>query len=148
MRAVVQRVNHARVRVDGETVGRIDRGLLVYVGVASTDTPADARKLAEKIACLRIFDDADGKLNLSVRDVGGGVLAIPNFTLQGDTRKGRRPSFVSAAPGPVSEPLHDAFVAALGTWVDWVAGGVFGAHMHVDSQADGPVNVIVDMPPR
>jgi D-tyrosyl-tRNA(Tyr) deacylase len=147
MRAIVQRVHRAGVEVGGEGTGAIDRGLLVYVGVAEGDTQADARKLAGKVANLRIFDDAEGKMNLSVLDVGGGVLAISNFTVLADTRRGRRPAFVAAARPDRAEPLHECFLAALADEGCTVATGVFRTHMHIDSVADGPVNVTIDVPP-
>lgn len=147
MRAVVQRVSWAEVSVGNDIVGRIGHGLLVYLGVAAADTPAEARRLAEKVAHLRIFPDEKDKLNLSVRDVEGAVLVVPNFTLLADTRKGRRPAFAAAAPGPQAGPLTDAFVAALREAGCAVQRGVFGAHMYIRSQADGPVNVLVEMPP-
>jgi D-aminoacyl-tRNA deacylase len=147
MRAVIQRVRSAAVTVDDETVGRIDVGLLVYVGVATTDGPADADFLAEKVAHLRIFPDEQGKMNLSVQDVRGGVLAVPNFTLLADARKGRRPAFVKAAPPEQAEPLHEAFISGLRARDCQVSRGVFGAHMLVDSVADGPVNIVLDSPP-
>jgi len=146
MRALVQRVAEARVTVGDEVVGRIGPGLLVYVGVATGDTPKDAQWLARKVANLRIFEDAQGKLNHSVRDARGSVLAVSNFTLMADARKGRRPSFVDAATTDVAEPLTQVFVEALrGEGLD-VATGVFGAMMSIDSQAIGPVNVVVDTP--
>jgi len=106
MRALIQRVAWAEARIGEEVVGWIDRGLLVYVGVACGDGPPDARRLAEKVASLRVFDDAEGKLNLSVRDVAGGVLAVSNFTLLADARKGRRPAFSAAARGTTSPTLN------------------------------------------
>ncbi len=146
MRALVQRVAWAEVEVDGAVLGRVGQGLLVYVGAAPDDTPADADWLAEKVAGLRIFVDAEDRLNLALADVGGGVLVVSNFTLLADARKGRRPSFVAAAPGPVAEPLTERFAATLRGLGLPVATGRFGAHMHVRSQADGPVNVIIDTP--
>jgi D-tyrosyl-tRNA(Tyr) deacylase len=146
MIAVCQRVRRARVLVDGDATGQIDLGLLVYLGVARGDTPADAAKLAEKVARVRIFDDPDGKLNLSVGDVGGGVLVVPNFTLLADTRKGRRPSFHLAETGQTARDLHETFLRHLRRHHQPVAGGVFGAHMHVESDADGPVNVLIHVP--
>jgi len=131
---------------EGQVAGRIERGLLVYVGVGTGDTPADAERLAEKVAFLRIFPDAEGKLNLSVRDVRGGVLVVPNFTLLADARKGRRPAFDRAAPADQARPLHDAFVQALRRHVGTVAAGVFGANMIIRSAADGPVNILMDWP--
>lgn len=147
MRAVVQRVSEAGLEANGEFVGRIGRGLLVYVGIGTGDTPADAAKLAEKVAGLRIFDDNAGKLNWTVQDVGGAVLAVPNFTLMADTRKGRRPSFAPAANGQPARDLFEHFVASLRqAGPPAVTSGVFGAHMEIHSCADGPVNVLVDVP--
>ncbi len=149
MRALIQRVAWAEVEVDGEITGRIDRGLLVYIGVCTTDTPPNAEALGVKIAHLRIFEDTEGKLNLSVGDPGvsGEVLVISNFTLLADASKGRRPGFSLAAPGPVAQPLHEKFVAALQQQGCKVHQGVFGAEMTIRSAAEGPVNVIVDIPP-
>lgn len=147
MRALVQRVEWAEVEVNGDAVGRIGPGLLVYVGVAAGDCDADARRLAEKITHLRIFEDENDRLNLSVQDVRGDVLVLSNFTLLADTRKGRRPAFAAAAAAEQARPLHEAFVAALKSFGLPLAGGVFGAHMVIRSAADGPVNVIVEMPP-
>src|SRR3954454_19940480 len=110
MRAVIQRVSRASVTIEGEAVGSIGRGLLVLLGVTHTDTPADARRLAEKIVGLRIFTDADGKMNLAVTDVGGAVLVVSQFTLYGDAQKGRRPSFIAAARPEQAIPLYEAFV--------------------------------------
>ncbi|MFP4054479.1 MAG: D-aminoacyl-tRNA deacylase [Phycisphaerae bacterium] len=146
MRALLQRVSEAAVTVEGRVTGQIGPGLLVYTGVARSDTPTDARILAAKVANLRIFEDDADKLNLSVMDVGGEILAISNFTLQADTRKGRRPAFVNAAVGEQALPLYDAFTAALRREGVRVAEGVFAAHMTIHSVADGPVNVVVDVP--
>lgn len=147
MRALVQRVTWAEVEAEGEIAGRIEHGLLVYVGVGTSDTPADAAWLAEKIVNLRIFEDPQGKLNLSVRDVGGGVLAISNFTLLGDARKGRRPAFTAAAPFEQACRIHEAFLDALDRQAVRIQTGVFGASMAVRSQAAGPVNVLIDTSP-
>ncbi len=144
MRAVIQRVHSASVIVAGETVGRIDSGLLVYLGVGVGDTPAQARWLAEKTAQLRIFEDDDGKMNLSVQDARGGVLAVPNFTLLADARKGRRPTFVAAARPEEAEPLFEAFIAGLRESGLAAAKGVFGATMTIRSEAAGPVNIVLD----
>ena len=144
MRAVLQRVYKAGVTVDGVVVGRCEAGLLVYVGVFTEDQTSDAEKLADKIAGLRIFEDEYGKMNHNVRDARGGILAIPNFTLAADTRKGRRPSFGFAARPDEARELFDAFVIALGAQGCHVETGQFGAHMIIDSQANGPVNVILD----
>jgi len=144
MKAVLQRVRWAEVQAAGRTVGQIEQGLLVYVGIGADDGPDDAQRLAQKVAALRIFEDDDGKLNRSVQDVRGGVLAIPNFTLMADARKGRRPAFVDAARPEQAKPLYDAFLAALrGAGVP-VANGAFGARMLIRSAADGPVNIILD----
>ncbi len=145
MRAVIQRVSRADLEVAGENIGWISRGLLVYVGIGSGDSPIDAERLAQKVASLRIFEDEDGKMNLSVRDVRGGVLAVPNFTLLADARKGRRPAFAGAAPPDQAEPLFRAFIDALWTNDCHVMDGVFGAKMLIHSAADGPVNVVLDV---
>ncbi len=147
MRALVQRVDWAEVMVAGQVEGRIDRGLLVYVGVATGDTDAHAVRLAEKVAQLRIFEDQDGKLNKSCQDVRGGVLAISNFTLLADTRKGRRPAFTAAAGPELAEQLYDTFSAAMVEQGVQVARGIFRATMLIHSSAIGPVNVLVDVPP-
>ena len=146
MRAVVQRVSRARVDVDGGTVGAIERGLLVLLGVQAPDTERDADYLAAKIASLRIFNDAQGKMNLDVREVQGGVLVVSQFTLYGDARKGRRPSFVRAAPPQQAEHLYEYFLEAAGRHAMPVAHGVFGAHMQVHLVNDGPVTLLLDSP--
>lgn len=148
MRAVIQRVAWAQVEVEGRIVGGIEKGLLVYVGVATDDSGEDARWLAGKVANLRIFEDDQGKLNLSVQDARGGVLAVPNFTLLADARRGRRPALVGAAPGEQAEPIHQAFLAALRQQGLEVAGGVFGARMIVRSENVGPVNIVLETPPK
>ncbi|HUT01971.1 MAG TPA: D-aminoacyl-tRNA deacylase [Phycisphaerae bacterium] len=147
MRALVQRVHWAEVEVDGRVVGRIGHGLLVYVGVGVGNTVDHARRLAEKVAHLRVFEDPEGKLNLSCRDARGGVLAVSNFTLLADTRKGRRPALIHAAPAEEAERLYEAFVEALESHHCPVARGVFRAMMAVRSSAAGPVNVLIDVPP-
>lgn len=147
MRAVLQRVDRASVDVDGETVGAIGVGLLVLLGVGPGDGPADVAWLANKVATLRVFPDEAGKMNRSVVDVGGGVLVVSQFTLYGDVRSGRRPSFVGAAPPGLAEPLYERFcdaVAAEG--VREVARGRFGASMAVSLVNQGPVTLIVDTP--
>jgi D-tyrosyl-tRNA(Tyr) deacylase len=144
MRAVLQRVNRAVVTVDDVVVGQCEAGLLVYVGVFTDDQAADAEKLADKTTGLRIFEDECGKMNHNVRDARGGILAIPNFTLAADTRKGRRPSFGLAARPDKARELFDAFVSALIAQGVQVGTGQFGANMIIDSQASGPVNVILD----
>ena len=147
MRALVQRVNSAQVEAGGDVLAQIDRGLLVYLGVETCDNPECANRLAEKIAHLRIFEDAQSKLNLSVQDVGGDVLAVSSFTLMADASKGRRPSFVAAAAGEAAQSLYEAFIASLAQQGCRVANGAFGEHMMINSLADGPVNIIVDFPP-
>ncbi|HZS87954.1 MAG TPA: D-aminoacyl-tRNA deacylase [Chloroflexota bacterium] len=148
MKAVIQRVARSSVSVvEGDEVreiSRIGHGLTVLIGVATTDTPAEARRLADKIAGLRIFDDAEGKLNLDVREVGGEVLAISQFTLLADARKGRRPSFIRAARPEAGEPLYEAVVSYLRAAGLTVRTGRFGAHMHVDILNDGPVTILLD----
>jgi len=144
MRAVVQRVLEARVRVDGEVVGEIGPGLCVLLGVTHGDTGDVAQAMARRLWHLRIFDDQDGVMNVSVADAGGAVLVVSQFTLYGDTSRGRRPSWVAAAPGPVAEPLVDAVVAGLRGLGAVVATGWFGAHMLVDLVNDGPVTLVVE----
>ena len=145
MKAVIQRVRWAEVEVEGRVVGRIERGLLVYAGVAVGDTVQEARRLADKVANLRIFPDDLGKLNLSVQDARGGVLAVSNFTLLADARKGRRPAFVAAAGPEIAGPIFDGLVACLRAAGVPVQQGVFGATMHIRSEADGPVNILLDV---
>jgi D-tyrosyl-tRNA(Tyr) deacylase len=145
MRAVVQRVSSASVEVDGEVVAAIGRGLCVLVGVTHDDTPATARKLAAKLAGLRIFEDDAEAMNRSLADVDGSVLVVSQFTLYGDASKGRRPSFVAAAPGAVAEPLVDAVVAELADLGVDVATGRFGADMAVALVNDGPVTILLDL---
>ena len=144
MRALIQRVHWAEVEVGGKIVGRIERGLLVYLGVALDDTAEQARWMADKVLALRIFEDEDEKMNLSVRDARGGVLAVPNFTLLADARKGRRPAFSAAAPPEKSQPLFDEFADALAGGDVPASRGIFGASMAIRSSADGPVNIILD----
>ena len=144
MRAVVQRVSRASVTVAGEVTGAIERGLLVLLGVAPGDTAAQAQWLADKIVGLRIFNDDDGKMNRSLLDVGGSVLVVSQFTLYGDCRKGRRPSFVDAAAPPIAIPLYEAFVNGVKRLGIPVATGRFGADMQVELVNDGPVTLIVD----
>ena len=144
MRAVIQRVSQASVVVDGEAVGRIDRGLLVLVGVSTTDGPADADWLADRLVGLRIFENDAGRFDASVVDVGGAVLVVSQFTLYGDTRKGRRPSFTAAAPGPQAEPLYERVVAAIAARGVPVGTGRFGARMQVQLVNEGPVTILLD----
>lgn len=144
MRAVVQRVSSARVEVEGEVTGSIGRGLLVLLGVGQGDAEKHAQWLAEKIAGLRIFEDDAGKMNLSVQDVGGSVLVVSQFTLYGDCRKGRRPSFTEAAPPDLADRLYQAFVSHLGVLGIPVETGVFQAHMDVHLVNEGPVTIWLD----
>jgi D-tyrosyl-tRNA(Tyr) deacylase len=145
MRAVVQRVATASVSVAGEVVGAIGPGLCVFVGVAHDDTPELAERLARRVWSLRIMDDAGGVMNLSVGEAGGAVLVVSQFTLYGDTSRGRRPSWRAAAPGEVAEPLVDAVASALGDLGATVATGTFGATMSVELVNDGPVTVLVEV---
>lgn len=144
MRAVVQRTKRASVRVEGQIVGAIEEGLCVLVGVGPRDDAADAEALAEKVAGLRIFEDAGGKMNLSVQDMGGAVLAVSQFTLWGDARKGRRPSFVQAREPLEAERLFDHFCKSLRDIGLEVQTGRFGAHMEVELCNDGPVTLLLD----
>ena len=144
MRAVVQRVTCASVTVEGEIIGEIGRGLVVLLGVARDDTPKDAEYLADKIAALRIFDGQEGKMNLSVKDVGGGMLVVSQFTLYGDVRRGLRPSWIDAAPPEVAEPLYEFFVAQAKKSVPHVATGTFRRMMQVGLINDGPVTILLD----
>jgi D-aminoacyl-tRNA deacylase len=139
MRAVVQRVSSASVMAGGDSVASIGRGLLVLLGVRAGDGEAEADRIAAKLEALRVFEDDAGKMNLSVRDVGGEVLVVSNFTLYGDTRKGNRPSFVKAARPEEAEPLVERVRAALGA-----QGGRFGARMAVELVNDGPVTLVID----
>src|SRR5947209_2914877 len=144
MRAVVQRVSRARVVVGPEVVGEIGRGLLVLLGVTHADTPDQARWLADKVVGLRVFEDAGGKMNLGVADVGGAALVVSQFTLYGDCRKGRRPSFIDAAPPDIAIPLYEAFISAVKALGIPVATGRFGAMMQVELVNEGPVTLIVE----
>lgn len=144
MRAVVQRVLEARVEVGGEVVGAIDRGLCVLVAAGKDDGDKDLTYVADKIAGLRIFGDDEGKMNRSVVDIGGGVLAISQFTLYGDVRRGRRPSFIDAMPPEEAEASYDRFVEVLGERVPKVATGRFRAQMDVHIVNHGPVTILID----
>ncbi|MGD9633202.1 MAG: D-aminoacyl-tRNA deacylase [Pirellulales bacterium] len=144
MRACIQRVSEAQVTVDGAVTGRIDRGLLVLLGVGTQDGPAEIDWLAEKLVNLRVFEDAEGKMNRSLVDVGGAMLVVSQFTLFGDCRKGRRPSFTDAAPPELAERLYNDFVARVMSLGIEVATGVFRAHMDVALVNDGPVTLWID----
>lgn len=144
MRAVVQRVLRGAVRVEARTVGEIGRGYVVLLGVESGDTADEARWMADKVAGLRVFEDAAGKMNRAVADVGGGVLVVSQFTLLGDARKGNRPSFVAAAPPDEANALYERVCAALAEKGIPVAKGVFRAHMEVEIVNDGPVTILLD----
>jgi len=144
MRAVIQRVSEASVQVDGRVVGEIGLGLLVLLGVEERDSEQDAQAMADKVAGLRCFADEDSKFNLSVEDVEGGVLVISQFTLLGDCRKGRRPSFTEAARPEQAVPLYEAVVGKLRERGLPVATGEFGAHMVVRLANDGPVTLMID----
>src|SRR6266850_6997463 len=137
MRTVVQRVTRARVTVEEKTVGEIQQGLVVLLGVARDDSEADAEYLAVKIAALRIFDDEEGKMNLSVKDVNGGILAISQFTLYGDVRRGLRPSWIDAAAPEIARPLYEFFIEQVRKQVSEVATGSFGSIMQVELINDG-----------
>ena len=144
MRAVVQRVSRAKVTVEGDVTGEIGPGLLVLLGVTHADVEKDAHYLLDKIINLRIFDDADGKMNLSLIETQGAMMIVSQFTLYGDTRGGRRPSFIAAAPGSEARTLYDHFVAKVCPVVKQVATGTFGAMMAVELVNDGPVTIILD----
>jgi D-tyrosyl-tRNA(Tyr) deacylase len=144
MRAVIQRVSQASVVVAEETVGAIDQGLMVLLGVAQGDTLKDVVYLADKTASLRIFEDDDGKMNRSVKDIGGSILVVSQFTLLGDCRKGRRPGFSDAAPPELADALYQEYVDALRNRGIKVATGVFRANMQVALVNDGPVTIMLD----
>ena len=145
MKIVLQRCSKAEVRIDGETVGRIGIGFVVLVGITHNDTREDADFLAKKVAGMRVFEDADGKMNLSLAEVDGQILSISQFTLYGNARKGNRPSFIEAARPEVAEPLYEYFNQVLREQYGLhVETGSFGANMQVDFVNDGPVTIIVD----
>jgi D-tyrosyl-tRNA(Tyr) deacylase len=141
MRALVQRVSHASVTVDGARIASIGPGLLVLLGVHHDDGPEQADRLVRKLRALRIFEDDEGRMNRSVEDVAGEILCVSQFTLYGDARKGNRPSFVQAAPPEQAEPLYERVREGL-----QAQGGRFGAHMHVELVNDGPVTLLVEAP--
>jgi D-tyrosyl-tRNA(Tyr) deacylase len=140
MRAVVQRVASASVSVDGEIAGRIERGLLVLLGVHESDDEAIADRMADKLLALRIFEDDDGRMNLAATDVGGEILCVSNFTVYGDARRGNRPSFTAAAPPERAQDLYERVRARLGA-----EGGIFGARMRVELVNEGPVTLVVEL---
>lgn len=144
MRAVVQRVTRASVSVEGKITGEIGNGLVVLLGIARDDTEEDARYLLEKITALRIFDDAEGRMNLSLAETGGALLIVSQFTLYGDVRRGRRPSWIEAAPPEMAEPLYELFVKEAQRNVERVATGSFRSMMQVELTNDGPVTILID----
>ncbi|MDQ2935912.1 MAG: D-aminoacyl-tRNA deacylase [Acidobacteriota bacterium] len=144
MRAVVQRVTRASVTIDGKVTGEIGKGLVVLLGIARDDLPADAAYLAEKLVALRIFDDEQGKMNRSVKDVDGGILVISQFTLYGDVRRGLRPSWIDAAAPEIAEPLYEKFVTELKERLRNISTGNFRSMMQVELVNDGPVTILVD----
>ena len=144
MRSVIQRVKSASVTVEGKVVSEINKGLLVFLGVAQEDTPADIDYMANKIANLRIFEDDEGLMNLSILDVGGEALVVSQFTLYGDCRKGRRPSFIAAARPEKADPLYQAFMDEISRLGVSVKAGIFQAMMDVELINDGPVTIMLD----
>lgn len=144
MRAVIQRVLRAEVQVGAETVGKIDKGLLVYLSVATADTTTDAEFMAEKLVNLRIFEDDAGRMNRSLLDVGGSMLLVSNFTLHGDCRKGRRPSFDAAAEPAMAQQLYERIIELITTQGIKAETGTFGEYMQVTSSNDGPVTFLLD----
>ncbi|HKC62536.1 MAG TPA: D-aminoacyl-tRNA deacylase [Pyrinomonadaceae bacterium] len=144
MRAVLQRVTRARVIVEGEIVGEIESGLVVLLGIANDDTEQDVKYLAEKVAALRVFEDAEGRMNLSVVETGGALLIVSQFTLYGDVRRGRRPSWTEAAPPEIAEPMYESFVAETRQLVGRVATGSFRRMMQLELVNDGPVTILLD----
>lgn len=145
MRAVLQRVRRGKVSVDGRRVAEIGPGLVILLGVGQGDSEVTAREMTEKIAHLRIFEDAQGKMNLSILDTGGAAIVVSQFTLYADTRKGRRPSFVDAALPDVARPLVDRFATLLAEQGIPTQMGEFGAHMLVEIENDGPVTILLEM---
>jgi D-aminoacyl-tRNA deacylase len=144
MRAVLQRVRRGKVTVAGTTVAEIERGMVILLGVGPQDTEEAVRALAEKVAYLRIFEDAQGKMNLSIRDTGGAVIVVSQFTLYADTRRGRRPSFTDAALPDIARPLVERFAQLLTDLGVPAQTGEFGAHMLVEIENDGPVTIILE----
>ena len=148
MRAVIQRVTRARVTVDDQVTGEIGKGLVVLLGIARDDTKSDADYLAAKVVALRIFDDADGRMNVSVKDAGGGLLVVSQFTLYGDVRRGLRPSWSDAAAPEIAEPMYNYFVESSRKLIEPVETGSFRAMMEVELVNDGPVTLILDTETR
>src|SRR5499425_1998108 len=144
MRALIQRVSHASVTVEGNVVGEIGQGLLVLLGVGQADSEVEVKTLADKIVYLRIFGDDEGKMNRSLLDIGGEALVVSQFTLYADMRRGRRPSFTEAAPPALAEPLVERFKDAIAAYGLTVEGGIFGAYMQVELLNDGPVTIWLD----
>lgn len=146
MRTVIQRVQHARITINQTSTASIGRGLLVLLGIESGDTREDLEWLCGKIARLRVFDDSDGKMNLSVQDIAGQILVVSQFTLHASTRKGNRPSWIKAADPGYSEPLYHMFIEQLQTYIpaSKIETGAFGAHMDIELLNDGPVTIIMD----
>lgn len=144
MRGVLQRVKSASVTIDGNKISEIQQGILILIGVTDTDTESDADYIAEKTVNARIFEDNEGKMNLSLKDVEGSVLAVSQFTLYGDARKGRRPSFIRAAKGEISEPLYELVCKKISDMGVNVQKGVFGADMKVELINDGPVTILLE----
>ncbi len=148
MKAVIQRVSHASVEVDREIVGEINKGLVVLLGINHHDGEEDADYITDKLVHLRIFQDENDKMNLSLKDVAGGILVISQFTLYANTRKGRRPSFINAALPEKAEPLYEYFIQELQKMGIHISQGKFGAMMHVHIHNDGPVTIILDSEDR
>jgi D-tyrosyl-tRNA(Tyr) deacylase len=144
MRAVLQRVSHASVTIEGKIVGQIERGFLILLGIGQSDGEAHVRQMVDKIVNLRVFEDDEGKMNRSLLDINGSALVVSQFTLYADVRKGRRPSFINAAPPSLAEPLVDLFKAALVAYDVHVESGVFGAHMDIALLNYGPVTIWLD----
>ena len=144
MRAVLTKVKHASVTIDGELKGKIGRGFLILLGVAPDDTEEKCRKMADKLCSLRLFEDADGKINLTLDEVGGEIMIVSQFTLYGNCRKGRRPEFLSAARPEIAIPMYEKFVEICREKGYHVETGEFGAYMQVDSLNDGPLTLVVD----
>ena len=144
MRAVIQRVTRAKVTVEGKSIGEIQKGLVVLLGIARDDAEGDASYLANKIVALRIFDDEQGKMNVSLKDSGGGALVVSQFTLYGDVRRGLRPSWIDAAAPEIAQPLYDFFCSEIRKHLDNVATGSFRQMMQVELVNDGPVTILLD----